>query len=440
MEAPSLLNLKSPPPSSPTTIAPISNGNVSITPQSASSTPVKGPINKQIETRTSDGRRRITPMFIPPPPDIADSSSANETPTFKSTPTFTSTSQTKSSIIIEKRNDVVTPNVSTATNSMTSSTAPAQTLKKRELTVTKLHNNITNQNKKPKLIMDKINIGNVLPALKPSSSLSQQAAHYAVTITNNQNLSHLQVFRGTDSKPTWDLYLGYSAVALAVSAGIIVVGLEDGSIHTFDPVKGIRLSSPLAPPAPFAKIHAVGNMIMIISCCGAVRVWEIGINCRLIVSTSASHLIVPGSSLLSCSLHNGMPHLGFTNARAYIYNKDMGTWLLVGDSQDPIWRWSAQNASTIAGGRPPRGPLSSLQEGLNRISGGGAMPSPRPTHNGPSVVSYLEQQLLASKALGSSQEYAHWLMAIVSFLLTQGNLFCLFFFLSFKCFSIIDYF
>lgn len=35
----------------------------------ASSTPIKGPINKQIETRTSDGRRRITPMFIPSTPD-----------------------------------------------------------------------------------------------------------------------------------------------------------------------------------------------------------------------------------------------------------------------------------------------------------------------------------------------------------------------------------
>lgn len=31
--------------------------------------PMKGPINKQIETRTSDGKRRITPMFIPLAPD-----------------------------------------------------------------------------------------------------------------------------------------------------------------------------------------------------------------------------------------------------------------------------------------------------------------------------------------------------------------------------------
>ena len=64
--------------------------------------------------------------------------------------------------------------------------------------------------------------------------------------------------------------------------------------------------------------------VMVISCCGAVRVWEIGNTCRLIVSTSASHLAAPGASLVSCTLYNGMPHLAFTNARAYIYNKDMG--------------------------------------------------------------------------------------------------------------------
>jgi hypothetical protein len=64
---------------------------------------------------------------------------------------------------------------------------------------------------------------------------------------------------------------------------------------------------------------------MVISCYGDVRVWEIALNsCRLIVSTSAGHLITPGISLLSCTLYNGMPHLAFTNARAYIYHKEMG--------------------------------------------------------------------------------------------------------------------
>ncbi|KAK0094338.1 hypothetical protein PV326_011212 [Microctonus aethiopoides] len=423
MEAPVLLDLKPPAPPSQQTLVtqPMLNGLS--TSNSMSVTSVKGPINKQIETRTSDGRRRITPMFIPPPPDTMDAlgEPIETSGTFKSTPTFTSTSQTKSTIVIEKLDHVVAPNVSTTINSTPSSATltSVTTLKRREQTTAKPHH--TSQNKKPRMLTERHTGIHVLPPLKPLSSLSQQAAHYAVTVTNKQNLAHLQVFRGTDSEPTWDLYLGYSAVALAASAAVIVVGLEDGSVHTFDPVKGSRPAPPLAPPAPLAKIHAVGNAVMVISCCGAVRVWEISHSSRLIISTSASHLATAGSSLLSCTLYNGMPHLGFTNARAYIYNKEMGTWVLVGDSHDPIWRWSAQSASTITGGRASRGPLSSLQEGLNRAAGG-TVPNPKPPHNGSSVVSYFEQQLLSSKALGSTQEYVHWFMALISFLLTQDGL------------------
>lgn len=112
-----------------------------------------------------------------------------------------------------------------------------------------------------------------------------------------------------------------------------------------------------------------------------------------------------------------------------------GTWLLIGDSQDPIWRWASFNASTTSqGNRAPRGPLFSLQEGLLRTAGN-TLPNPRLPHSAPSVVSYLEQQLLASKALGSAQEYVHWLMALVSFLLTQGP-----YFYSFLLFYLIMYF
>lgn len=251
--------------------------------------------------------------------------STDATVALKNTPTFTSTSQTKSTIVIEKRDDVVTPNVTTITNMATPSTsAPGLTLKRREQTAPRQHHHHHHSHsRKPRLVSEKQG-GHVFPPLKPMGPLSHQAAHYAVTVTNNQHLAHLQVFRGTDSEPTWSLYLGYSAVALAASAAVIAVGLEDGSIHTFDPTKGSRPAPPLAPPAPLAKLYAVGNAVMVISCCGAVRVWEIGSTSRLIVSTSASHLAAFGGSLLSCTLYNGMPHLGFTNARAYIYNKEMG--------------------------------------------------------------------------------------------------------------------
>lgn len=177
------------------------------------------------------------------------------------TPTFTSKVQTKSSIVIEKRNDVVAPNVtSSSVKPVTADTSGSSlTLKRKEQTTPKVHHSLPS--KKPKIVSDKIG-QMLLPPLKPSSSLSQQAGHYAVTVTNSQGLAHLQVFKGTDSEPTWDLYLGYSAVALAASPAVIALGLEDGSLHTFHPAKGCRPAPPLAPPAPLAKVHAVGNAVI----------------------------------------------------------------------------------------------------------------------------------------------------------------------------------
>jgi len=71
MEAPELLNLK-PPASNQSSQAPsVPNVPPTTNTTTTTATPVKGPINKQIETRTSDGKRRITPMFIPPPADTA---------------------------------------------------------------------------------------------------------------------------------------------------------------------------------------------------------------------------------------------------------------------------------------------------------------------------------------------------------------------------------
>lgn len=178
------------------------------------------------------------------------------------TPTFTSKVQTKSLIVIEKRNDVVAPNVTSSSVKSSAIDIPtvSLTLKRKEQTTPKIHH--SSPNKKPKFVSDKAGGQMLLPPLKPSSSLSQQAGHYAVTVTNSQGLAHLQVFRGTDSESTWDLYLGYSAVALAASPAVIALGLEDGSLHTFHPVKGSRPAPPLAPPAPLAKVHAVGNAVI----------------------------------------------------------------------------------------------------------------------------------------------------------------------------------
>ncbi|XP_046386509.1 protein HIRA isoform X2 [Ischnura elegans] len=91
-----------------TTTGPSESGSERPT-QAIQQVPPKGPINKQIETRTSDGKRRITPMYIPDTgdqPQPYGSSNSQQ-------PTFSSSSEPKSRIVIEKRDDVIVqPNVS----------------------------------------------------------------------------------------------------------------------------------------------------------------------------------------------------------------------------------------------------------------------------------------------------------------------------------------
>ena len=61
-------------------------------PKPVEATPLAvGPTNKQIEMRTADGRRRITPMYIPPPETDCDIETS-----------FSSSRPEKSTIQVEK--------------------------------------------------------------------------------------------------------------------------------------------------------------------------------------------------------------------------------------------------------------------------------------------------------------------------------------------------
>ncbi|KAG8234852.1 hypothetical protein J437_LFUL014701 [Ladona fulva] len=88
---------------------PVSSGPTETGSERPTVVPPKGPINKQIETRTSDGKRRITPMYIPDAGDQPQPFGASNS----QQPTFSSSSEPKSRIVIEKRDDVIVqPNIS----------------------------------------------------------------------------------------------------------------------------------------------------------------------------------------------------------------------------------------------------------------------------------------------------------------------------------------
>lgn len=143
---------------------------------------------------------------------------------------------------------------------MSMSAEPTITLKRKDPSIQRL-NNVFTPCKKSKIPVERNGSTVLIPPLKPSSSLYQQAGHYAASVTNNQNLSHLQIFHGTSSTPLWDHFLGYNVTAIAISPSIVALSLEDGTIHIFYIAKGARATPPLAPPSPLSKLHAAGSMV-----------------------------------------------------------------------------------------------------------------------------------------------------------------------------------
>ncbi|KAL4707394.1 hypothetical protein ACJJTC_008579 [Scirpophaga incertulas] len=79
----------------------------------SNSCPALRPVDRQIETRTSDGKRRITPVFIPLTSADANESLGSQPGAAAGESCFSTSSQSKSRIRVEVRDDIVThPNVS----------------------------------------------------------------------------------------------------------------------------------------------------------------------------------------------------------------------------------------------------------------------------------------------------------------------------------------
>ncbi|CAG4912875.1 unnamed protein product [Colias eurytheme] len=99
-------------------------------PVSTQSSPALRPMDRQIETRTSDGKRRITPVFIPLTHADANESLGSQPGGLENC--FSTSSQSKSRIRVERRDDIVIhPNVSNHAHSKTSDNALDQRLRKR---------------------------------------------------------------------------------------------------------------------------------------------------------------------------------------------------------------------------------------------------------------------------------------------------------------------
>lgn len=225
---------------------------VSVTQPSVTASPVK-PILKQVETKTADGKRRITPMFIP----LTD-----ETPA--APPELSSSSQARSQIVIEKKSETPTTEVQQKPQQPT---APVSEPLKLD---TRLAFRETPQKPKgsfgevtsqasPAMVTTK----NAIPIVRMNAGKAQPVAggqcvkivnDFRVQVVNDAgktqfgNVSRVVCINMTQQqageKKTWELVVGSPVTAFSICSKFVLIGAMDGSVRLIH-IKNGRLVVPI---------------------------------------------------------------------------------------------------------------------------------------------------------------------------------------------------
>ncbi|XP_061383156.1 protein HIRA homolog [Danaus plexippus] len=380
------------------------------------------PMDRQIETRTSDGKRRITPVFIPLTPADTNESLGSQPATENC---FSTSSQNKSRIRVERRDDIVIhPNVSN--HATTPKTDPGVDNRLRKRTSSPLPG--------PRLESvpdkrwcpspgDRPPVGPPPPALGAAGPVVRAAGGLRLQVLNRAcstyfgTLSRLELIpnNSASNDPIWDTYLGSPVTCIACDARWACVSCADGSLHAWrlSRTHATRALPPIALSSQARRLSLAGDMLSVVTMSAQLVVWDLATaSCRVRPLCFRNLLSSDDVTVTNCSLLDDNPVLTLSNGKSYIYCMKLCAWVIWSDVCDPVRR---------AGGgvclRAPRVPHHTQHPPHQRTI--------RTLVNAQSSLgasrSWLEAQLAACLHLRLAPDYRHWLTALFEHLLQHGT-------------------
>ncbi|XP_052737819.1 protein HIRA homolog [Bicyclus anynana] len=387
-------------------------------------TPLR-PMDRQIETRTSDGKRRITPVFIPLTSVDANESLGSQPATESC---FSTSSQSKSRIRVERRDDIVIhPNVSNHATAAKTDTGLDQRLRKRtasalpgpkadELQVKRACAGGTAASSAPSdsvptLALPAPALGTAGPVVRAAGALRLQVVNKACT-TYYGTLSRLELIpnNSASNDPVWETYLGSPVTSLACDARWACVACADGSLHvwTLARADAHRALPPIALSSQAAKLTLSGDTLAVVTTSATLTIWDLANATCVIRPLCFRNLLSPGVTVTSCSLlEDGNPMISISNGKSFIYCKKLCAWVVWSDAGDPVRR-AGGGAGPRAPTRAPRPPPAVPTPGRAKALAGAAR-------------SWLEAQVCACLHLRLASDYRHWLTALFEHLLHHGT-------------------
>ncbi|XP_050678614.1 protein HIRA homolog isoform X2 [Leptidea sinapis] len=317
----------------------------------SSPTPLR-PMDRQIETRTSDGKRRITPVFIPLT-NVDANESLGSQPGGGLENCFSTSSQSKSRIRVERRDDIVIhPNVSNhalSTSASATDTVAApqdngldQRLRKRAaagLPGPRAHELSAKRARTagpaPPAASHGVSVSHSLPVpvlgtagpvVRAAGALRLQVVNKACN-TPYGTLSRLELIpnNSASNDPVWETYLGSAVTCVACEARWVCASTADGALHVWRLKPGpARALPPIALPAPAHKLTLSGETLAVVTSSAELVVWSLPGAACVLPPLSFRNLLSNNATITNCSLlEDGNPMISLSTGRSYIYCKKL---------------------------------------------------------------------------------------------------------------------
>lgn len=402
-------------------------------------------LKKQIETRTSDGRRRITPIFIPPTPDNAEE--VNVLP-------FSSSSESKSQVVVERVSNIIEPNISnsgsnfsqesqnlTIIDSTVPKSTPTSVLQvspnnksecKKRMEPTPAMNLFPSKKIKFNIIDEnEDDMTDVKPNFVPSPIQKQRfiiSDHGPDRIvvendkcnTSNGFISKIKVY--ANNIVAWERVFSANIVKYCSNKtlSLIIVALSNCTIHMVHSINGSLMCPPYVLSSPVISISSNSHYLLCITQ-HSLSVWNIHKQeCVLLeeklntlVSSNKNKPIVVQKCMLT---ENGTSIITLTTGKSYMFSISAKCWMMIGDNNDAIYSNSLQksrhNGLSKSGTKHP---LSNMQEYSSKYTFNIDFKNAEGISELCSKA-FLEQQMSAALALESEEEYKYWMLTYVSFL------------------------
>ena len=221
------------------------------------------------------------------------------------------------------------------------------------------------------------------------------------------------------------------ATHIAGTKAFAAVFFENGTVQLYTPA-GRRAMPPMVTPGRAAFVSASGGWLVAVTGDCSLIVWDLGVpgeETQVMRESVAPLLAGPrappappmvGVRLAKC----GSPIAQFADGHAYVFHPKLKSWARVADQSFPRSEFTTRLRLPAAAGGLGQGELHALQVAAARAAVGmgpsallsGGAPAPRRE-----TGRHLECLLASADMLGSQQEYRAWLRAYARHLAAEGG-------------------